>query len=270
MPHLRTGDLGFLWAGELVITGRLKDVIIIRGVNYYPQDFERAAFRSHPALRPECCAAFSLPASAGGTERLVIVQEVERARRRDPAKPMVDAIRDAVWNGFDVAPSAILLIEPGSVPRTSSGKIRRGATRAAYLERSLPVVAAWEQPSLALQPVAVPAAPSPGLRSWLFDWLADRLQIPAARLDPEESFASYGMDSVTAEALAATLAERLGMAVPQTVVWDHPTPNRLLASLLGTALTEPAAAPMPRAGSRGGDLEELLGAIEQQAGGRRG
>jgi acyl-CoA synthetase (AMP-forming)/AMP-acid ligase II/acyl carrier protein len=270
VPHLRTGDLGFLWAGELVITGRLKDVIIIRGVNYYPQDFERAAFRSHPALRPECCAAFSLPASAGGTERLVIVQEVERARRRDPAKPMVDAIRDAVWNGFDVAPSAILLIEPGSVPRTSSGKIRRGATRAAYLERSLPVVAAWEQPSLALQPVAVPAAPSPGLRSWLFDWLADRLQIPAARLDPEESFASYGMDSVTAEALAATLAERLGMAVPQTVVWDHPTPNRLLASLLGTALTEPAAAPMPRAGSRGGDLEELLGAIEQQAGGRRG
>jgi acyl-CoA synthetase (AMP-forming)/AMP-acid ligase II len=267
--HLRTGDLGFLWADELIVTGRLKDVIIIRGVNYYPQDFERAAFRSHPALRPECCAAFSLPASAGGTERLVIVQEVERARRRDPAKPMVDAIRDAVWNGFDVAPSAILLIEPGSVPRTSSGKIRRSATRAAFREGSLPVIAAWEQPSLAPQPLAAPAAQSPGLRLWLLDWLAERLQIPAGTLDADESFASYGMDSVTAEALAAALAGRLATRVSQTIVWDHPTPNRLLDTLLGAA-PEPAPTFAPSAGSRGGDLEELLGAIEQEAGGRRG
>jgi acyl-CoA synthetase (AMP-forming)/AMP-acid ligase II/acyl carrier protein len=266
--HLRTGDLGFLWADELVITGRLKDVIIIRGVNYYPQDFERAAFRSHPALRPECCAAFSLPAMTGGTERLVIVQEVERARRRDPAKPMFDAIRDAVWNGFDVAPSVIVLIEPGSVPRTSSGKIRRSATRAAFLEGSLPVIAAWEQPSLVPPPASSPTG-APGLRPWLLGWLADRLQIPVARLDPDESFASYGMDSVTAEALAAALAERLGTTVPQTIVWDHPTPSRLLAALIGAA-PPPAQAPRAGAGSHGGDLEELLVAIEQEAGGRRG
>jgi acyl carrier protein len=213
----------------------------------------------------------SLPATTGGTERLVIVQEVERARRRDPAKPMFDAIRDAVWSGFEVAPSAIILIEPGSVPRTSSGKIRRGATRVGFLEGSLPVIAAWEQPSLA--PTPAPLRPnSADLRPWLFDWLAERLQIPATTLDPDESFARYGMDSVTAEALAAALAERLGAAVPQTIVWDHPTPNRLLASLPGAARRSVAPAPAlaPRAGSRGGDLEELLEAIEQEAGGRRG
>jgi acyl-CoA synthetase (AMP-forming)/AMP-acid ligase II/acyl carrier protein len=267
-PHLRTGDLGFLRDGELVITGRLKDVIIIRGVNYYPQDFERAAFRSHPALRPECGAAFSLAFPTGGTERLAIVQEVERVHRRDAPKPMFDAIRDAIWNGFDLGPHSILLIEPGSVPRTSSGKIRRGATRAAFLDGSLPVIAAWEQPS----PMPGPAMTRPdpaSSRDWLLGWLADRLQIPAGRLDPEESFASYGMDSVTASEMAAALGQRLGRPVGQTIAWDYPTPSRLLGWLRNSG-DAPAPVSAARPGSRGRDLEELLDAIEQQAGGRGG
>jgi acyl-CoA synthetase (AMP-forming)/AMP-acid ligase II/acyl carrier protein len=267
-PHLRTGDLGFLWDGELVITGRLKDVIIIRGVNYYPQDFERAAFRSHPGLRPECSAAFSLQPTTGGTERLTIVQEVERVHRRAPPKPMFDAIRDAIWNGFDVAPHSIVLIEPGSVPRTSSGKIRRSATRAALLDGRLPVIAAWEQPSLTPGPAKSTRTDPASLRSWLVAWLAERLQVPAGRFDPDASFASYGMDSLTASKMAAALGQRLGRPVAETIAWDYPTPNRLLISL-----QPPTDKPAPRAARsmlRQRDLEELLHAIEQQAGGHGG
>jgi acyl-CoA synthetase (AMP-forming)/AMP-acid ligase II/acyl carrier protein len=264
-PHLRTGDLGFLWDGELVITGRLKDVIIIHGVNYYPQDFERAAFRSHPALRPECSAAFSLPSATGGAERLTIVQEVERVHRRAAPKPMFDAIRDAIWNGFEVAPHSIVLIEPGSVPRTSSGKIRRSATRAALLDGSLPVIAAWEQPSLMPGLAKTTHTDPASLRGWLIAWLADRLQIPAERLDPDETFASYGMDSVTAAAMAAALGQRLGRTVAETIAWDCPTPNRLLTSLRPPSDEPPARTACSRPRQR--DLEELLGVIEQQAGG---
>jgi acyl-CoA synthetase (AMP-forming)/AMP-acid ligase II/acyl carrier protein len=273
--HLRTGDLGFMHEGELVITGRLKDVIIIRGVNCYPQDFERAAFRSHPALRAECSAAFSLPATSGGTgggtERLVIVQEVERVHRKAPTKPMFDAIRDAVWHGFDVAPHMIVLIEPGSVPRTSSGKIRRSATRTALLDGSLPVIAAWEQPSAAsIAPIATESRPGPdlvSLRTWLLGWLAERLELPVDRIDADESFASYGLDSLSAEELAAELGRRLGMRLPQSLAWDHPTPNRLLGHLAALANPAPARTalqPSPSAGSRpsGKDLDELLGMIE--------
>ncbi len=103
------------------------------------------------------------------------------------------------------------------------------------------------------------------LRSWLVAWLADRLQMPAGRLDPDESFASYGLDSVTAAAMAAALGQRLGRTVAETIAWDYPTPNRLL-----TALQPPSDEPATRAARstpRQRDLEELLGAIEQQAGG---
>ncbi|MDQ1255761.1 MAG: hypothetical protein QG656_355, partial [Candidatus Hydrogenedentes bacterium] len=94
-PFLRTGDLGFFLRGELYITGRIKDLIILHGANYYPQDFEAVAEESHPALRPGCCAAF--PLDAGGEEQVVIVQEVDEKRMAgvDPAE-VAAAIRQAI------------------------------------------------------------------------------------------------------------------------------------------------------------------------------
>src|SRR4029077_2284192 len=79
---LRTGDLGFLRGGELFVTGRLKDLIIIRGRNLYPQDIELTVERSHPALRPGCGAAFSI--ELGQEERLVVVHEHERSANDSP------------------------------------------------------------------------------------------------------------------------------------------------------------------------------------------
>jgi acyl transferase domain-containing protein/acyl-CoA synthetase (AMP-forming)/AMP-acid ligase II/acyl carrier protein len=225
---LRTGDLGFLRDGELFVTGRLKDVIIIRGANHYPQDIERLACRSHPALRPECTAAFALPARPGAPEGLAIVQEIERVHRRAPPGPVFAAIRDAVWSGADLVPDAIVLIEPGSVPRTSSGKIRRRATRAAFLDGSLRVIATWQRPGVAGRP-SRPA--EGGLRGWMLAWLAERCGAPEGRIDPDESFAAAGLDSLGAAELAAAIGALAGRAVSPAAVFDYPTPNRLLRHL---------------------------------------
>jgi len=139
-PFLRTGDLGFLDRGQLFVTGRLKDLIIIRGSNHYPQDLEHTVERSHRALRPACGAAFSTDVE--GAERLVIVQEVND-RASVPNEDVVAAIRRALTESHEVHPDAIVLIEPRSIPRTSSGKIQRYACREAFLAGTLDVVHEW-------------------------------------------------------------------------------------------------------------------------------
>jgi acyl-CoA synthetase (AMP-forming)/AMP-acid ligase II len=134
---LRTGDLGFLDAGgNLFVTGRSKEIVIVRGVNHYPQDIEHTVAFCDPALRRHGGAAFA--ADARGEERLVIVQEVERTwRHRIDPEALVARIRDAVVRAHDIAPYDIALLRPGALPKTTSGKIRRGAARQLWLEGSL-------------------------------------------------------------------------------------------------------------------------------------
>jgi acyl transferase domain-containing protein/acyl-CoA synthetase (AMP-forming)/AMP-acid ligase II/NADPH:quinone reductase-like Zn-dependent oxidoreductase/short-subunit dehydrogenase/acyl carrier protein len=141
-PFLRTGDLGFLDQGRLVVTGRLKDLIIIRGSNHYPQDLEHTVERSHRALRPACGAAFSYDVE--GAERLVIVQEVNDSSSV-PAEDVVASILRALTESHEVHPDAIILIEPRSILRTSSGKIQRYACREAFLAGTLDVVHDWRE-----------------------------------------------------------------------------------------------------------------------------
>ncbi len=127
--HLRTGDLGFLDGGELYVTGRAKDMLILRGRNYYPQDLEASAEAAHVALRGAAAAAFGL--DVGGEEQLAIAQEVPRAAigTLDVAET-VAAIREAVAREHAVSVFAIALLRPGGILKTSSGKVRRGATAA--------------------------------------------------------------------------------------------------------------------------------------------
>ena len=132
---LRTGDLGFLDAdGELFITGRIKDLIIIRGVNHYPQDIERSVQAAHPALRANCGAAFSVSGELRD-EELVVVQEVERTARNkiDPTE-ITDLIRQGVVDQHEVFARHIALIRPGALPKTTSGKIQRDLARKLWLQ----------------------------------------------------------------------------------------------------------------------------------------
>jgi acyl-CoA synthetase (AMP-forming)/AMP-acid ligase II len=159
-PFLRTGDLGFLHHGELFVTGRLKDVIVIRARTHYPQDIEVTVEQSHAALRPHCCAAIAV--EMNGEERLVVVQEVERrwdarqssvgddahpesnrASRRLDVDTLVGNICQAVAEKHDVQVSAVILIRSGSLPKTSNGKIRRHACRTHFLNQTLDVVGQW-------------------------------------------------------------------------------------------------------------------------------
>ncbi|GHO70185.1 hypothetical protein KSC_090770 [Ktedonobacter sp. SOSP1-52] len=158
-PFMRTGDMGFLERGEVFVTGRLKDMIIVRGQNYYPQDIEKVAEQCHPALRPNCSAAFSL--TVDGDERVILVLEVERQHRHQDPKGIFSAIRQAVFDHHELHIYGIVLIKPGAIPKTSSGKIQRQACREALVKRQLPVLSADLPPSIAvlLEPVP-PEQPS--------------------------------------------------------------------------------------------------------------
>ncbi|MFN7502418.1 MAG: fatty acyl-AMP ligase, partial [Dolichospermum sp.] len=144
---LRTGDLGFIQNGELFITGRMKDVIIIWGRNHYPQDIEYSVQQSHKALSLDCGAAFTV--EVNNQEKLVIVQEVERTYLRKLAvDEIVSAIRETVALNHGLQVYAILLIKPASIPKTSSGKIQRHACRHAFLTKTLVIVGQWQQNQL--------------------------------------------------------------------------------------------------------------------------
>jgi polyketide synthase 12 len=137
---LRTGDLGFLRGGELFVTGRLKDLMVIDGRNHYPQDLELSAEMSHPALRPGCTAAFSVDNGVEG-ELPVLVAEVAPDAAGE-AEKITDLIRASIGDAHGLPVHDVVLVHPGTIPKTSSGKIQRHASRAAYLDGTLSVVGA--------------------------------------------------------------------------------------------------------------------------------
>ncbi len=134
--YLRTGDLGFFDNDELFVTGRLKDLIIIQGRNYYPQDLERTVGNCHESLIPECGAAFGL--RDDGQDRLIIIQEVERTSIRNfNDDDIIININKAVVRNHEIRVHDTVFIMPGTIPRTSSGKIRRNECRMQYLDGRL-------------------------------------------------------------------------------------------------------------------------------------
>jgi acyl-CoA synthetase (AMP-forming)/AMP-acid ligase II len=143
---LRTGDLGFWQNGELFITGRLKDTIIIRGRNYYPQDIELIAADSHPALKKGFGASFSIEEK--GEERLVLVHEVERSfLRKINTKEVIESVRRNIVEQQALQVYVVALVEPGSIPITSSGKLRRQACRNEFLAGNLRLVSGHSNPA---------------------------------------------------------------------------------------------------------------------------
>ncbi|MGB5712874.1 MAG: fatty acyl-AMP ligase [Waterburya sp.] len=142
--YLRTGDLGFIKDGELYITGRIKDMMILWGRNHYPQHIEETVEGSHSALRPNHGAAFSV--DLNGEEQLVIAYEINRADlRKLKADEVIGAIRLAVGEQNMANVFAVTLLKTGSIPKTSSGKIQRRACQSMFLDGSLNAVAHWQQ-----------------------------------------------------------------------------------------------------------------------------
>jgi len=142
---LRTGDLGFVLDGNLYVTGRLKDVLIVRGSKHYPQDLEQTT-ELHPAIRPGCTAAFAIEAGLPG-DRIAIVAEADVRQLDTPesAQAAIATIRRSVAECHGVLLDAVALVAPGAIPKTTSGKLQRFACRDAFLSDRLSILAVWRE-----------------------------------------------------------------------------------------------------------------------------
>jgi acyl-CoA synthetase (AMP-forming)/AMP-acid ligase II/acyl carrier protein len=224
---LRTGDLGFLRNRELFITGRIKDLIIVRGRNYYPQDIELTAQNSHPSLRSGCGAAFSI--EVNNEERLVVVQEA-KVRQRD-VETVLDAIRRHVASEHELQPYAVVVIRPGGCRKTSSGKIQRGACRDAFLSGSLAMIGEWRetvicsngdssQAGAPLNLESVLAAEAHERKTLLDNLLrqelANILRVSRLLVDIQQPLVDLGIDSVRSFELKNRIERAFGVAIPVT------------------------------------------------------
>ena len=238
---LRTGDLGFLRDGELFVTGRLKDLIIIRGRNYYPQDIELTADNAHEAIRSGNTAAFAV--EVAGEERLVVTLEIKRTSlRRLNVAEVTKAVRSAISQNHELQTHAVVLLKTGSIPKTSSGKIQRHACKAGYLDGTLNSVGQHE---LEIERSKTPTVSNEArhfvrhefsdrqgvIQDWLKENIARRLGIPASDIDITEPFASWGLNSVAAVSLSADLEDWLKIELSPTLVYDYPNIAELAAYL---------------------------------------
>jgi acyl-CoA synthetase (AMP-forming)/AMP-acid ligase II/aryl carrier-like protein len=238
-PFLRTGDLGFVWQGQLFITGRLKDLIIIDGRNHYPQDIERTVEQSHSALRPGRTAAFAV--DVADAERLVVVAEVARdamrvqsaAEQEERNAAIVAAVRAAVAAVHEVDVYDSVLIKPYTIPLTSSGKLQRHACRAAYLAGTLQT---WQRRSDTTLRATLRGAAAEQrqqiLETYLHQQLATALQVAPARLDRQQPLLRFGLDSLTATRLRNRVERDLGLTVPLVTLLEGASITQLSRQLL--------------------------------------
>ncbi|HEX8474389.1 MAG TPA: condensation domain-containing protein [Pyrinomonadaceae bacterium] len=278
-PFLRTGDLGFLQDGELFVTGRHKDLIIIRGHNHYPQDIELTMEQSHPALRKGCGAAFTV--DVDGEERLVVVQEID-ARRQPDVDEVYDAIRASVSENHELQVYAIALLKPGSVPKTSSGKIQRRACRAGFLKGELEEIErstlddeadAPEETEESFIRRALLSSEAgkrqPLMEAYLLEQIAPVLKTTPARLRSNRPLTSFGLDSLAAVELKNRIDVDLKLSVPLTTLLDEGGVAQLAKTLL-EQLNEPSASdtstllpPPPPVTSQKATAEETLSFVQE-------
>lgn len=236
-PFLRTGDLGYLHDNRVVINGRLKDLIIVRGANHHPCDLEHTAEAAHPAVAVNASAAFQ---DVDG--RVVLTIESTRSARREfPVDAAGAAIRAAVLAEHGVAIDTISFLRPRSIARTTSGKIqRRAMCRVWQTDAIANEVGRWQATAPAHDAAVTAKETHPAaqaLRDRLERFLATYADGP---IDLDLDFAAYGLDSLAATRLAGELGGVLGRPVSEGIVYDHPTPRQLLVAL-GAPPAAPAA-----------------------------
>jgi acyl-CoA synthetase (AMP-forming)/AMP-acid ligase II/aryl carrier-like protein len=250
---LRTGDLGKREQGQLIITGRLKELIIIRGRNYYPQDIEFTLTAQIPELIAGACVAFSSFKDA--EEQLVIVAEITRhAIRQQQFTAILQAIRQHLTQQCELSASEIILVAPGVIPKTSSGKLRRLACKDLYQQKQLPslvqkqpftqAVAAMNQADSTLlllrdtlQNLPIQHA-TPLLSRFLLHKVAQLIKVDVATLATDLSLVAMGLDSLKIVELKHNLDSLTGKDVPLSLLLSDDSVAVIAESILTNSHAE--------------------------------
>ena len=251
-PYLRTGDLGFLHKGELFLTGRLKDLIIVRGRNYYPHDLEWSAQQAHPGLRRGYGAAFSIEGKTG--ERVVLIHEIEKQVPESDLADVVSSIRRALADEYELEIHTVALVKSGTIPRTSSGKIQRGACRVAFESDQLAIVMANTlDPAPEAETDGVPnEAPQTTIEKRLADIWQEVLggDLPHRRAN----FFALGGNSLLAAQVVARILDVFHVELPLSVLFECPTLSELAVRIDESgASPDDASLAVERPGYTGGD-----------------
>ncbi|OYT81438.1 non-ribosomal peptide synthetase [Pseudomonas sp. PGPPP2] len=213
---LRTGDLGFIRFGEVYITGRLKDLLIVRGHNLYPQDIEQTIEREVEVVRKGRVAAFAV--NDQGLEGIGIAAEISRSVQKIlPPEALIKAIRQAVAEAYQEAPSVVVLLNPGALPKTSSGKVQRAACALRHADGSLDSYAQFPD----LQGLAGDAALESELQQQIAAIWCEQLQVATVAAD--DHFFLLGGNSITATQVVARLRETLGLELNLRMLFEAPT-----------------------------------------------
>ncbi|MHA7685169.1 condensation domain-containing protein [Cupriavidus sp. PET2-C1] len=251
--RLRTGDVGLMRDGQLYIAGRRKDLIIVRGQNLYPQDIEQAVEAKVTAARRGRVAAF--PVQGPNGEAIGIAVEISRPdQKRIGHVALVQALAEAVGNACGETLAVALLLNPGGLPKTTSGKLQRSACRQGWLDDGLDACAVWSHGAFSRGGISAngqaPAAGEPprGEAEIALAALWQEL-LGAAPADRQAHFFAAGGSSLTAARLVARLRERFGAAVPMRLPFEHPTLAACAAALesLQVGGNDGADAPIARA-----------------------
>ncbi|KPU61153.1 D-alanine--poly(phosphoribitol) ligase, subunit 1 [Pseudomonas fluorescens] len=214
---LRTGDLGFMRNGELFITGRLKDMLIVRGHNLYPQDIEQTVEREVEVVRKGRVAAFVV--TVDGQEGIGIAAEISRSVQKIlPPESLIKAIRQAVAEAYQEAPSVVVLLNPGALPKTSSGKLQRSACRSRLADGSLDSYAVF--PSATTESAGRIESGSE-LQSLIGRLWCEQLQV--GQVGADDHFFLLGGNSIAATQVVARLREELGLELNLRLLFEAPT-----------------------------------------------
>lgn len=235
--YLRTGDAGFMWQGQLFISGRLKDILIINGRNYYPQDLEKTCFDSHEALVDFAAVAFE---SKG---QVVLVQEVARKylQNLDFAK-VVKTIEQHVFEQFELVVADVVLLRAGHLSRTSSGKVQRSLTSKLYAQDELPRLNAQT-----LTDTSIRIAPQTATEKRLAEIWGTVLGIDSPSLN--DNFFALGGQSVTALYLSEQIFAAFGVKLSPRSLFEYPELSEL-ASFIETLPKKDSSEPSEAARSR--------------------
>ena len=236
-PFLRTGDLGFIKDKMVYVTGRLKDIIIVHGRNFYPQDIESIAQTSSPVIRKGCCVAFSI--HIAGRERVFLVLEVKKKflDKLNPDKTIHDILR-SVTEYYELELYAVILVHPNTIPKTSSGKPQRSLCKKEFIEIKLSIIHEWHQnisQAATIQPTPKALSLKESQKSFALketkQWLKTRIQQLVSTdiqfISDNDCFENFGVDSVGAVTLSGELEKWLGYDIHPFVLYQYKTIDSL-------------------------------------------